>query len=174
MQQREAEDNEDEADVERLRQLEDELESRQLELQDLRSQNSDLAAQLARQQVLQSTSASNQSVNQESLTWEERKQLILRQLDDEDEDQSSEAVVAKRLEVDQIISATQLEIERRDRGIQELQSIVQQQSSTRDGLAVGAAAIAQMVDSDELVDQERQKLRGHPAGVGREVEAGGD
>ncbi len=140
--------------------LEQQLYDQQLELLDLRSQNSDLASQIAKHQLTASASKPHASFNQESLTWEERKQLILQQLDaDADSEQDHETTVVKNLEIEDIINTTQKEIERRDREIGELQSIIEQQSSAREGMAIGAAAIAQMLDADELINQERQKLK---------------
>ncbi len=96
--------------------------------------------------------------NQESLSWEERKKLIMEQLEHDDSPQSSE-VQASKLEIESILETTQAEIERRDRDIEELRTIIEQQSDTKQGVAIGAAAIAQMFDDDELVVQEREKLK---------------
>lgn len=145
--------------LEKLDELEQEVYNKQLEILDLRSQNSDLASQIAKYQVVASGTAPHVSFNQESLSWEERKQLIMQQLERELDDDQSEDAQASQLEIQDVLAVTQLEIERRDREIEELQSIVQQQSNTREGVAIGAAAIAQMLDSDELVNQERQKLK---------------
>ena len=52
------------------------------------------------------------------------------------------------------------ELSRRDDEIRELRCLLQQQSETREcGVAIGAAAIAQMIDADELVQEERQRLQ---------------
>ncbi|GAB5404066.1 MAG: hypothetical protein Aurels2KO_22970 [Aureliella sp.] len=95
--------------------------------------------------------------NQESLSWEERKKLIMEQLEDDTPQTSEEE--ATKLEIESILETTQSEIERRDRDIEELRSIIEQQSDTKQGVAIGAAAIAQMFDDDELVVQEREKLK---------------
>ena len=83
--------------------------------------------------------------------------MILQQL--EEDDSSSNLGESQKLDVERIVASTNEEIARRDREIEELRSIVEQQSDTRQGVAIGAAAIAQMLDSDELVSQERQKLK---------------
>ena len=60
---------------------------------------------------------------------------------------------------DEVIGARG-ELERRDEEIHELRSLLEEQSGTRgDGVAVGAAAIAEMLDADELVQQERERLQ---------------
>ena len=53
------------------------------------------------------------------------------------------------------------EVQRREEEVKELQTLLHQQSETRDesGVAIGAAAIAEMVDSDELIREERAKLK---------------
>lgn len=140
------------------------------QLADLQEQNADLATQLARLQMAGVHNAPHLNLgklNQESLTWEQRKRLILQQLENETAASNPEEYQNHRNEVEEIIRTTQAEIERRDAEIAELQSIVQQQSNTREGVAIGAAAIAQMLDSDELVRLEREKL----AAIQREWES---
>lgn len=145
---------------EQLQRVQHELENFKQEAQDLKEQNSDLAAQLARHQVLSSGSAPHVSFDQQSLSWEERKKLIMQQLEDESgETEPSEEVVAKHLNIERVLETTQREIEQRDREIQELQGIIEQQSDTRQGVAIGAAAFAQAFDADEMIQEERQKLK---------------
>ncbi len=131
------------------------------ELADLREQNADLATQLARLQITGFHNPPHlnlSNLNQESMTWEQRKRLILQQLENETAAANPEEYQNHRNEVEAIIRTTQCEIERREQEIAELKSIIEQQSNTRDGVAIGAAAIAQMIDSDELVRAEREKL----------------
>ncbi len=129
------------------------------EISDLKQQNADLAAQLARLQMNVSHGSPHLNLCQESMSWEDRKRLILQQLEDEGADSPSPTFAKKRVEISEVIAATQSELERREREIQELRSIVEQQSNTRQGVAIGAAAIAQMLDGDELIKQERERLR---------------
>ncbi len=151
----------DDSPSEKERRLEQMLVEAGQELEDLRNQNSDLAAQVAKHQVATSSDAPGTSFDQESLSWEERKKLIMQQLESEgsgDEQPSAERG-AQRVEIDRVLSTTQAEIERRDQQIAELQTIIEQQSDTRGEVAIGAAAIAQMFDSDDLIQQEREKLK---------------
>jgi hypothetical protein len=131
------------------------------EFADLREQNSDLALQLARAQMTSYHNAPhlNLSVlNQESMTWEQRKKLILEQLENETAAENPTEHSQHRIEIQDVLRTTQSEIDLRDKEIAELKSIVEQQSNTREGVAIGAAAIAQLLDSDELVKLEREKL----------------
>lgn len=152
-------DSDSQADT--ITRLQAELEMRCHQVEELRSQNSDLAAQVARHQVVASGSAPHVSFQSESLSWEERKRLIMQQLEAEAEEPTAkeEATVERHLEIEQILLSTQAEIDKRDREIAELQSIIEQQSDARQGVAIGAAAFAQMFDNDEIIQQEREKLK---------------
>jgi hypothetical protein len=131
------------------------------ELANLKQQNTDLASQLAEAQL---TSLHNpphlylSTLNQESLTWEQRKRLIMQQFESESAAENHTEPSQNRIEIEDVLRSSQAEIDRRDREIAELKSIVEQQSNTHEGVAIGAAAIAQMLDSDELVKLEREKL----------------
>lgn len=130
------------------------------ELADLKQQNSDLASQLAEAQ----SSLHNpphlylSTLNQESMTWEQRKKLIMQQFENESAAESYNDPSQSRIDIEDVLRTTQTEIDRRDKEIEELKAIVEQQSNTHEGVAIGAAAIAQMLDSDELVKLEREKL----------------
>lgn len=141
--------------------LEAELEELGHQIDELRTQNSDLAAQVARHQVVASGSAPHVSFQSESLSWEERKRLIMQQLEAEAKGPTAgeEATVEGHLEIEQILLSSQAEIDKREREIAELQSIIEQQSDARQGVAIGAAAFAQMFDNDEIIQQEREKLK---------------
>jgi hypothetical protein len=130
------------------------------QLADLKQRNSELASQLAEAQ----SSLHNpphlylSTLNQESMTWEQRKKLIMQQFENETAAESHADPTQSRIDIDEMLRTTQAEIDRRDKEIEELKAIVVQQSNTHEGVAIGAAAIAQMLDSDELVKLEREKL----------------
>lgn len=148
------------ANDEHILQLQQQLEDALIEIAELREQNSDLAAQLAHQ--LASAAATDKQTGRgtgEQLTWEERKLLILKQLEDGSNDEENAIPHEERLSIQEVLDATQAEIARRDDEIDELREIIRMQSEARDGVAIGAAGVAQLLDSDELLQQERQKLR---------------
>ena len=131
------------------------------ELADVRQQNADLAIQLAQAQIPSYHNPPHlnlSTLNQEGMTWEQRKKLILQQLENESVTGNQTENLQLRMNIDDVLRTTQAEINLRDEEIAELKSIVQQQSNTREGVAIGAAAIAQMLNSDELVQLEREKL----------------
>ncbi|GIW98589.1 MAG: hypothetical protein KatS3mg111_1922 [Pirellulaceae bacterium] len=151
---------------EELLAIKEQLEAALREIEDLKQQNTDLASQLAKAQVSQSGHHSHINFDAESLPWEERKKRILAQLEADEEDvESDEAPEAAsqreetRLEVERIVALTDREIQRRDREIAELRMLVEQQAEAHQGVAVGAAAVAQMLESDALIVEERRKLQ---------------
>lgn len=147
---------------ERLSELEARLAAASQEIQDLKEQNFDLASQLTKHQAVSSGHTPHVSFDSSTLSWEERKKLIMRQLEEDsfnEEGCNEPANTARRVEIEHVLLTTQNEIERRDAEIAELQAIVEQQSDTRQGVAIGAAAFAQAFESDEMIQQERQKLK---------------
>ncbi len=143
-----------------LGELRQQLQSALAETEDLRQQNSDLAARLAQQ--LTSAATSDKPTGRgsgEQLSWEQRKLLILKQLEDDSISGNEFIPHEEKLSIQEVLDSTQAEITRRDEEIEELREIVRMQSEARDGLAIGAAGVAQMLDGDELIQQERQKLR---------------
>ena len=140
-------------------QLQTELRRAEVELLDLRSQNSDLASQVAKLRVcVRQNHGPQPHLAGENLSWEDRKKLMLQQLEAECDDDTPQSL-EKRSEVEAIIEKTEAEINRRDREISELRALLEEQSHARDGIAIGAAAIAELIESDELVQLEREKLR---------------
>lgn len=150
--------------------------------EELRHQNETLAAQLAQSNVNHTVQASNGC--DDSLSWENRKQLILRQMEndsfDADEfvnslststrqsaapaDQPSDQEPASPQEfvasLVQRIESAEETIRNRDNELQELRMLLENQPETRDtGTVIGASAIASMIDADALVVEERERLQ---------------
>jgi hypothetical protein len=147
------------SESDRVERLEQQLDEAFNELTDLREQNKELAAKLAQQAAHAATSNSSGRPSSEQLSWEERKTLILKQLEGVTSSDGPSIPDCDKVELREIIESSQAEILRRDQEIEELREIIKLQSNARDGLAIGAAGVAHMIESDELVQQERQKLR---------------
>ena len=155
-----------------LERLRDQVSEMEIQVQQLEQQKEDLASRLASHNVEASVGADNSS-SDETLSWEERKELMLRQMEEDSFDAESfidslnTADEETPLDPVQYVKQLQEELDRRgeeleDRQnqIHELQHLLDQQSETRDGgLAIGAAAITGMFDSDELVREERERLQ---------------
>ena len=93
----------------------------------------------------------------EAMDWESQKRKMLAQLEaDIDEDDPEQ--VQDRLTVEGAIRMTDEAVAQKDRELEELRRLLDDQSQNLGGVAVGAAAIAEMLDTDELVQQEREKL----------------
>lgn len=153
----------------RLQEVVEHMESVNTELRsqntELRSQNDELAARIAASKVEESTPGDAAEAS-EMLSWEERKRLILMQMEEDsfDADQFAASLNAE-IQSDRetpaaFIDRLRLEIENRDQEIVELRNLLDQQTETRaDGTAIGASAIADMLDADDLIAQERMKLQ---------------
>ena len=150
------------------------LRQMQAENEELRQQNAELAAKLAASGVRRTvTNTESNTGAGDALSWEQRKQLILEQMERDSFDaeafvqdlqgQSGADVETPEAFFDRLktdLDRSQAEVAKREAEIGELRCLLQQQSETREsGVAIGAAAIAEMVDADELVQQERQRLQ---------------
>ena len=93
----------------------------------------------------------------QAMDWEAQKSRMLAQLEaDVDEDDPDRA--ADRLTIEGAIQMTDQAVAEKEKEIEELRRLLSDQSQNLGGVAVGAAAIADMLDTDELVKQEREKL----------------
>lgn len=148
--------------------LQDEVHDLRKQLEIVEQQNSDLAAQIADENVRRTVSDSGGT--SQTLTWEERKEMVLRQLEDDSfdaenflEDMRGEGERSESEGADPVEYVKQLhaeldsqrqQSERQEAKISELQQLLQQQ---RD--AGNDATLAAVVDADEVVQAEREKLR---------------
>ena len=133
------------------------------ELEDLRQQNRELAGKVAGASLRKVTADQGET---QSLSWEQRKKQMIQQLEQESFD--AEALLAEI--PDQVSKAGETperfvkrlvaELESRDQEIKELRSLLEHQSETDlNAAAEAASAIAEVVDRDELVQQERERLK---------------
>jgi hypothetical protein len=150
--------------IEELEQALEQLQEEQARSRELESLNENLAAQIAELRVKNDTHSQGMSRPAESMTWEERKAAILEQLHREDSDVRYSP--KEKVALHELVEKTDREIGRRDEEISELRQLLEQQSTTIQGqqdgdaaVAVGAAAFAQMFDTDEVIREEREKLK---------------
>ena len=126
------------------------------DVRDLKTKNADLAEQLAKAKK-SAGSASPAAGSGGALDWESQKRILLAQLEsDMDGDEHGEA----KLTVEGAIKITDQVVAEREQEIAELRRLLENQSQNVGDVAVGAAAIAQMLDTDELIRQERETLKG--------------
>lgn len=88
----------------------------------------------------------------ESLDWETQKRNLLVKLD------SNQVDATERMTIQQVIDATDDVVRRKDQEIEQLEGLLQHQSENIQGYAVGAAAVAGLLETDELICQERENL----------------
>jgi len=140
-------------DQQRKLDLERRFEMAVQDIRELKKRNAELEARLA------STPGNDRGGSPvgTGLDWESRKKRMLVELESEF-DAEDEADAAERLTIEGTIRITDELVAEKDREIAELKHMLDHQSSSLGSVAVGAAAIAQIFDSDELIQQERQKL----------------
>ena len=120
------------------------------EVVDLCLHSNELASRLAKFQ-------DPSTVNHDAVSWEDRKQALLHMLEQQDQEELDN--VEKVLEMKHILEETSVQIQIREKEIADLRSLLEQQSIATNGMAIGAAAIANLVDADEIVAEERQRLK---------------
>lgn len=143
------------ANEEMLCGLKKEIESLREEIESLTIQNHHLAGELAQSNIKRSI-CSNADVDA-TLTWEQRKALLFNQ----DADASAADDLSNAAgQFDEQLRRVQEQVRERDREIAELRDLLEQRPLHREeGTAVGAAAIALMMDGDELICEERKRLQ---------------
>lgn len=90
-----------------------------------------------------------------AMDWEAQKRKLLQSLE---EDSDAMADHEERLSIEETIRVTSRVVDEKEREIVELRQLLEQQSSNFGSVAVGAAALSDLVDNDELLQQERKKL----------------
>lgn len=139
----------------KLREILEQLDRKQTECESLHLKNAKLADELADQRLRLETLTAQVTPSVESMTWEERKSLILKQLEREDFEDAH-----KRGQWIDVVAETDRVVQERDRELAELRELLRQQPDcVGSNQVVGAAAIAEILDSDELVQQERRQLQ---------------
>jgi hypothetical protein len=90
------------------------------------------------------------------LNWEAEKRRILAALEREDEGSGDDGI---RMEVEEVIRVTERALADKDRELAEMRQILDTQSSNLGQVAVGAAALGDLLDRDELISEEREHLK---------------
>jgi hypothetical protein len=94
-----------------------------------------------------------------NLNWEAQKRKLLASLAEDDDDGDDEERAQERLSIEGTIRITDEVVARKDQEIRDLKRQLEEQSTTTDAAAdTEAAAVALVLDHDELVQQERVKL----------------
>jgi hypothetical protein len=123
------------------------------DVRELKNKNADLTDQLAR-----AKSSAGAPAADGAMDWEAQKRKMLEQLES-DFDEKVEQDKADKMTVQGAIKITDQVVADKEQEIQELRRLLENQSQNVGEVAVGAAAIAQALDSDEIVRQERENLQ---------------
>ena len=125
------------------------------DLRGLRAKNAELQEQLTRAQSERPAARAAGG----ALNWEAEKKRILAALEAGD-DGDQAATAAERLEIEDLVRRTDQSLAEKERECNELRQLLQDQSANLGAVAVGAAALGQVLDADEVVQEEREKLKG--------------
>lgn len=125
------------------------------DVRELKTKNVELTEQLAKAQ--HGTPAAGAAAGGGS-DWESMKKKLMAEMD-ADFDESNEQQKADKLTVENAIKITDDVVAEKDREITELRQMLDSQAKQVGEVAVGAAAVAQILDTNELVTQERESLK---------------
>jgi len=92
------------------------------------------------------------------LNWEIEKQRILAALEAEGDADDEERRTA-HLKIQDVVKKTEAALADKDREIAELRSLLENQAANIGSMAVGAAALGQFLEQDEIIRQQREHLR---------------
>jgi hypothetical protein len=93
------------------------------------------------------------------LDWETQKQMLLASLEADAANDHDDHGRQDRLTIDGTIRITDAVVAEKDREITDLKQLLAAQSQSVGDVAVGAAALGEIFDSDEIVCQERERLQ---------------
>ena len=139
-------------DSARFAEMRERFETAVSEIRTLKSENTELSAALA------GGACETDDERNDSFDWESQKRRLLNQLEsdfDSDDPEQAEG----RLTVEGAIRITDQIVTRKEEEIAELKALLHDQSGKIGEVPVGATAVAALLDSDELVQAERESLK---------------
>jgi hypothetical protein len=125
------------------------------DLRELKTRNEDLQEQLTR--ASQAGTAGAAQAQSGVLNWEAEKQRILAALE-ADFDEAKEEEREEKLKIHELVHKTDRVLEEKNREIGELRNLLESQTHNIGSMAVGAAALGEILDSDALIQEERNNL----------------
>ncbi len=125
------------------------------DVRDLKSRNQELERQLAKPRA--SATSSDNPAGQ-WLDWEAQKSRILAALESDFDPQKDEDK-RDRLKIEEVVHQTDRILAEKDREILDLKQLLENQSSNLGEVAVGAAALGEILDQDAIIQEERANLR---------------
>ncbi len=127
-----------------------------LAMEDLREEKA-RAAELEQKLAAARRGGGAVAVSGGGLDWEAQKLRMLAMLEEYDDGNEQEATA--RLTIQGTLEITDSIVAEKDQEIAELRKLLEEQSSNIGNMAVGASAIAQLLESDEVIQHERERVR---------------
>lgn len=142
-----------EADRQKLEDFQRRFELAVSELRELKGRNAELEEQLAAAPTANGVARTAGEGGR--LDWESQKRRLLETLENDPDDDDRDDV---RLTIEGTIRITDAVVAQKDREIAELKELLNHQSTNLGAMAVGAAAIGELLNTDELIQQQRERL----------------
>jgi hypothetical protein len=92
------------------------------------------------------------------MDWEAEKRRILAALEAEGVE-GTEPATGTRIEIDEVVRRTDLLVADKNNEIADLKRLLQDQTTSLGSVAVGAAAVGDILDRDAIIQEERENLR---------------
>ena len=126
------------------------------DIRDLKARNAELQRQLLEAQSAPARTGPRR-LRTSGGNWETQKRRFLAEL--ESDDRHDAESTDRRLKIEEIVARTDKIIAEKNREIEELQHLLNNQSNSLGSLAFGAAALEQVFDQDAIIREERQRLQ---------------
>jgi len=132
------------------------------DVHELQAKNAELQEKL---KAAQAGARSAPAVSGGGLDWEAEKQRILMELEsdfdegDSEDEEADEERKAERLKIEKVVERTDKILAAKDQEIAELKQLLENQSGSLGSMAVGAAALGEMLDNDAVIQEERENLK---------------
>jgi chromosome segregation ATPase len=125
------------------------------DLRELKAQNEELQEQLAR--ARQGGGGNAGQISAGVLNWETEKMRILAALEADFEEEKEEDREEK-IKIQEVIRKTDRIVAEKNKEIGELRGLLESKTDNIGSMAVGAAALGQILDNDALIQEERNNL----------------
>ncbi len=143
----------DEDVAERIHALERRYE---LAMEDVREEKA-RSAELEQKLAISRKNGGTPAASGGGMDWEAQKLRMLAMLEEYDDGDAEQA--RERLTIQGTLDITDSVVADKDQEIAELRKLLEEQSSNIGNVAVGASAIAQLIESDEVIQHERERAR---------------
>ena len=93
-------------------------------------------------------------------SWEAFKRRVLAALEAEEaEEPTAPTTQQKRIQIEEVLTQTEALLAAKDQEVQTLRHLLENQAANLGAVAVGAAAVGQLLDQDEIIRQQRETLQ---------------